>query len=453
MMNWEKCISPVRYGAKGQYGPSADDRSQFEVDFDRIVFSSPFRRMQDKTQVIPLPESDFVHTRLTHSLEASCVGRSLGKIVGTRLLNERPALKDAFSAGDISAIVAAACLAHDIGNPPFGHSGENAIREYFHNGHGKGFEGDLPDQQWLDLAEFEGNANGFRILAGPNKGVPGGLRLTYTTLAAFTKYPCSSTGPTRETKGRASQKKNGFFYTENETFAEIADHLGLMQLADLSWARHPLAFLVEAADDITYRIVDFEDGARLGLISLNEAHALLLSLLKPDEKVEQRLREIPDPREKTSYLRAKVIFKLIYEAADAFLAREHAILAGEFDEPLIKHIPCAEELKVIHQLTIDRVYRSEAVLKIEATGFGVISNLLELFVKASNDLHYAREKGKHSFYRSAKLLDIFPRQFLEAPQQPFPDLYARLMAVCAYVSGMTDSYAMSTYRRLQGIEM
>ncbi len=270
-MNWEQLLSrkllcdekPVKQNLN-------DGRSPFQRDFDRIVFSSAFRRLQDKTQVFPLPESDFVHTRLTHSFEVSCVGRSLGTLIGSKIIQRHKELKEQYSHFHLGEIVAAACLAHDIGNPPFGHSGEDAISEYFKNGDGKQFKEKLTELQWNDLTKFEGNAQGFRLLTKlQNPKIKGGLRLTCATLAAFTKYPKESfTIDNTNADGKSKlYKKFGFFQPEKELFSEVAGEVGLNKKLNkqkyLWWERHPLAFLVEAADDICYRIMDLEDGYHL----------------------------------------------------------------------------------------------------------------------------------------------------------------------------------------------
>jgi dGTPase len=452
MIEWKNCFSRTRLGEENKVVVDKDDRSEFEIDYDRIVFSSAFRRMQDKTQVIPLPESDFVHTRLTHSLEASCVGRSLGKIVGARMIEKYPEIKGVAKSTDFAAIVSSACLAHDIGNPPFGHSGEDAIREYFLNGTGQRFKEKLNPHQWEDLINFEGNASGFRLLTNLMTGSTGGLKLTYATLAAYTKYPRTSINNATDRK-RRSQKKFSIFESEGVTFKKIAERLDLLQIADFCWIRHPLAFLVEAADDICYRIIDFEDGARLGLIPLEVAHAKLRALIDQTKFNEAKLQSIPDPRERTSYLRAKAISAIIYQVTDEFCRREEEVRRGDFDESLIDVIPSSSALKEIEDISTVKVYRSLPVLKIEAAGFAVIGKLLDMFISAVNDIHDADEKKRKTLYHSAKLLEVLPARFLDSGQLPVQSLYDRIMKVCEFVCGMTDSYAVSMYRKLTGIDI
>ncbi|MEP5615461.1 MAG: dGTP triphosphohydrolase, partial [Flavobacteriaceae bacterium] len=269
-MDWERLLSLKRFGDthKRLRKEQEETRLGFEVDYDRIIFSSSFRGLQDKTQVIPLPISvgskkDFVHTRLTHSLEVSVVGRSLGRIAGQRILAKHPYLSEihGYQFNDFGAIVAASALAHDIGNPPFGHSGEKAIGSYFEQGNGAKYKAYLSNEEFQDLADFEGNANGFKLLTESREGVPGGLRLSYATLGAFIKYPKASL-PKKPSK-HIADKKFGFFQSEKDFFMEVANEIGLvpnLKNKGIGFYRHPLAYLVEAADDICYTIIDFEDG-------------------------------------------------------------------------------------------------------------------------------------------------------------------------------------------------
>ncbi|MDP5093649.1 MAG: dNTP triphosphohydrolase, partial [Polaribacter sp.] len=282
-MNWEQLLSLKRFGDTQKRPRIAQDETRlgFDVDFDRIIFSEAFRSLQDKTQVIPLSETDFVHTRLTHSLEVSVVGRTLGRRVGKILLERHPNLVGlGYTFNDFGAIVAAASVMHDIGNPPFGHSGEKAIGEYFKSGNGKKYKDELSAKEYQDLIDFEGNANGFKILTENREGISGGLRLSYATLGAFLKYPKESL-PKKPTS-HIVDKKYGFFQSEKEAFLEVVQELGMRQKSseNSSFYRHPLAYLVEAADDICYTIIDFEDGINLGLIEEEFALEYLIKLVK-----------------------------------------------------------------------------------------------------------------------------------------------------------------------------
>jgi dGTPase len=324
-MNWEKLLSLKRHGdtTKRLRKNQDETRLGFEVDYDRIIFSDSFRSLQDKTQVVPLSKTDFVHTRLTHSLEVSVVARSLGRIVGKQLTEKYPELKaNGYQANDFGAIVAAAALSHDIGNPPFGHSGEKAIGEYFKTGKGTEFKDQLSDKEWQDLIDFEGNANGFKILTESRDGVEGGLRLSYATLGAFMKYPKESL-PKKPTD-HIVDKKYGVFQSEIDAFEDVALELGLTKLrndANLAYNRHPLAYLVEAADDICYTIIDFEDGLNLGLIEEEYALEYLINLVRDTINTE-KYHQLKTKKDRLSYLRALAIGNLINEAASIVLARK-----------------------------------------------------------------------------------------------------------------------------------
>ena len=449
-MNWNSLFSEARITDKVYQRKTSPDRTNFERDFDRVVFSSAFRRLQDKTQVIPLPESDFVHTRLTHSLEVSCVARSLGKIAGKTII-DRHKLAD-LHASDFGAICATAALAHDIGNPPFGHSGEASISHYFTQGKGVALKSLITDEaKWKDLTSFEGNANGFKILTNYNPASGGNVNLTFTTLAAFTKYPTQSLKTDTEiVKGKVSQKKYGYFQSEKDIFRTIFSHLEVDQLNEYSWRRHPLAFLVEAADDICYRIIDFEDGIRIGLIPFHEGEELLKAVIGKDFDP-QRYNEIGDQREKIAYLRAKSINTLINAASGIFLDNEEALLNGKLDASLIDLLPesISEPLNQILMLSVERVYRSKNVLEIEIAGFNVVGELLDAFINAVNDYHTFGKNLKKERPYSDKLVRLFPKQFLIESD----DHYLRTLRVCEFVAGMTDSYAVTLFRRIKGIEL
>ncbi|HEU4719582.1 MAG TPA: dNTP triphosphohydrolase [Bacteroidia bacterium] len=452
-MQWQTLFSEARLGDKQYKRLISPDRTNFERDFDRVVFSSAFRRLQDKTQVIPLPESDFVHSRLTHSLEVSCVARSLGKIAGKEIIG-RYGLTD-IHASDFGAICATAALAHDIGNPPFGHSGESSISNYFLNGNGAQFHDAVGDEnKWSDLTGFEGNANGFKLLTNYNDSAGGNISLTFSSLAAFTKYPTRSNKLEEHTplfRGKVSQKKYGYFQSEKEIFKTIFDHLEIDALTDYAWRRHPLAFLVEAADDICYRIIDFEDGIRIGLIPFTEGETLLKEVCGKDFDA-GRYASITDQREKIAYLRAKSINTLINHVTQLFLDMEKEMLGGTFDTSLVDAIDPAvlKPLKAILDLSVENVYRSRNVIQIEAAGFNVVGELLDIFITAVNDYHsFGKELRKKRPF-SDKVIRLFPQQFLHAGSD---DLYLRILRVCEFVAGMTDTYAVSLYRRLKGIEL
>ncbi|MES2656548.1 MAG: deoxyguanosinetriphosphate triphosphohydrolase [Bacteroidota bacterium] len=449
MMNWLQLLKPYRYKQTLQDG--ATSRTEFERDFDRVVFSEPFRKLQDKTQVIPLPENDFVHNRLTHSLETSSVGRSLGRKVAEALLLKYPELNTALSSYDIGCIVAAACLAHDIGNPPFGHSGEDAIREYFLNGQGAALKQAIADdKKWEDLINFEGNANGFKVVTN-SSGNDKGLRLTYPTLAAFSKYPKESL-PVYTDK-QVHEKKFGFFQSEASYFQDVATKLGLLNTRNdghLNWCRHPLAFLVEAADDICYSIIDFEDGLNLKWIDFAHAKELLIPFVEnyKADKFEQMTFE-----GQVGFLRASAIDYLTNELAQIFMQNEEAILNGTFNQSLIKLSSKSHLIDKIKAITREKVYKNRIVIEIEAAGFEVISGLLHICISAVNQHYKAQQDKTLKYYRSQKVIELIPEQFIGKNKIPSHDLYERIMKIGEFISGMTDNAAIGFYRKLKGIQL
>lgn len=453
-MEWNKLLNKSLLCDEQKKDAPEDGRSQYQRDFDRIVFSSAFRRLQDKTQVFPLPESDFVHTRLTHSLEVSCVGRSLGTKAGKFIIERHKELPGKFESFHFGEIVAAACLAHDIGNPPFGHSGEDAISEFFRSGSGVQFEKQINDvKKWNDLTKFEGNAQGFRIITKlQNPNIKGGLRITHATLAAFTKYPKESSTPDskiKRTKESKLYKKFGFFQAEKELFVETANACGLKKQKDkniLFWSRHPLTYLVEAADDICYRIMDLEDGFHLGLLPFNVTEELLKPLVgtKPLRGYEGR-----DDNDKIGYLRAKAINNVVEEITGAFLDYEKEILNGNFNDDMLSVIKSGEPLKIIKDVSVEKIYSYKSVVEREAAGYEVLAGLLDTFITAVND---SAEK-KNLSWKNKTILKLLPKQFLGVEGKPDEDLYLRLLKITDFVSGMTDSYAVSLFRKIKGISL
>jgi dGTPase len=441
-MHWKDLLSARRIGQQNIVH-SEQSRSAFEQDYDRIIFSHPFRRLQDKTQVHPLPEHDFVHTRLTHSLEVSSVGRSLGKRVGEVILQRHPDLKKDFSLFDFGAIVAAASLAHDLGNPPFGHAGEDALSDFFlHNPFGQSFEQKVSISEWEDLIKFEGNAQGFRII---NKNQYG-LKLTLATLGAFTKYPCPSFFSDRD-KSKKSQKKFGYFQSEKDIFNDAAKHLGLQPLSADVWCRHPLAFLVEAADDICYSIIDLEDGCRLGLITFEETIDLLAPILR--EKLNrEKLSGETGLNEKLGVLRALTIGELIDACTGIFLDEEKNILNGKFDQALTDLCSFKDALKKISDVSVKKIYRAANVVEIEASGHEVLPGLMEEFTQAS--LGFVRNQKSRKYQNLALLLPEETRAALQL--QPDNDYYL-IRQVVDFVSGLTDRHALSLYRKIKGISL
>lgn len=436
-MTWEQLLSLRRQGDKGKRLriEQDDTRLGFEVDYDRIIFSAAFRSLQDKTQVIPMSKTDFVHTRLTHSLEVSVVGRSLGRLVGKKIIEKHPHLKEihGFQANDFGAIVAAAALAHDIGNPPFGHSGEKAIGEYFSIGNGKQFKDKLTDKQWQDLIDFEGNANGFSVLTSSRPGIEGSIRLTYAVLGAFMKYPKESL-PKKPTQNIAD-KKYGFFQSDKDFFIEVADELGLISnksRKDTGYERHPLAYLVEAADDICYTIIDFEDGINLGLVSEDFALEYLIKLVK-DTIDTSKYKTLTTKEDRISYLRALAIGNLINDAVSVFTENEETILKGEFPFSLTDKSKYKAQIDDIIKLSVKNIYQSREVIEKELSGYQIINNLLDKFITAFNNNHQATATNYDKL-----LLKILPEKYFLEKE----NLYDRLLLMCHFVSMLTDSKAV-----------
>lgn len=441
-MSWSTLLSDKRFGLEHYHDIKAGVRSDFQRDFDRLVFSSPFRRLQNKTQVFPLPGSIFVHNRLTHSMEVACVGRSMATEISLRLRDKYRDDPRADNLGSMGDIVAAACLAHDMGNPPFGHSGEKAISSYFSEGAGSKFRDSLSPAEWADLTHFEGNANAFRLLTHRFNGRRnGGFAMTYSTLASIVKYPYESL--------LAGKKgKFGFFSSERESFTRVADELGLLKLSaegePLRYARHPLVFIVEAADDICYEIMDIEDAHKLGILPTREVIPLLLGYFTPErqEHINKVMNHVDDPNEKIAYLRSCIIGSLVEACAETFVAHEEEILAGTFSGPLVKHIPALEKgaYEACEALSWSKIYCAPDVVELELAGTRIISFLIDELVKAVTEPH---------LNYSRLLLSKVPQQY----ETDAPGLYGKLQAVLDHISGMTDVYALDLYRRLNGMSL
>lgn len=442
-MEWKQLISNKRFGQEHKHAERHDDRSEFKRDYDRLIFSSAFRRLQNKTQVFPLPGSIFVHNRLTHSLEVASVGMSIGNDISRRVIRKRSELKDTL-VEEIGTIVSAACLAHDLGNPPFGHSGEKAIQTFFSEGPGQKIKSMVSSEFWDDITHFEGNANAFRILTHRFKGRrQGGFVMTYSMLASIVKYPFASCLA-------GSHGKFGFFASEAESYRKIADELGIFCKSapgePLKYARHPLVYMVEAADDICYEIMDIEDSHKLKILSFAETEHLLLSFF--DEEIQQKIRqriideELTDENEKVVYMRASVIGKLENECVAAFLAHEEEILAGTFEGSLIDHISERQKkaYKECEKISYSKIYQSKPVLDIELSGYQIMATLMEVFVEAA--VNPSRFYSKQLLRRVSSQYDIENENLEE-----------RIMAVIDYISGMTDIYALDIYQKINGISL
>lgn len=441
-MHWSRLICDKRFGLEDFHDsrPSAI-RTDFRRDYDRLVFSSPFRRLQNKTQVFPLPGSIFVHNRLTHSMEVACVGKSMADEIAESLRHKYAGEPWVDSLRNISDIVAAACLAHDLGNPPFGHSGERAIATFFSEGDGRVLQTLLSEEQWADITHFEGNANAFRVLTHQFEGRRrGGFAMTYSTLASIVKYPFESL--------LASKNKFGFFSSEKNDYLKVADELGIIRLEApdgmLRFARHPLVFIVEAADDICYEVMDIEDAHKLKHISTNEVIDAFMAFFTDDRRQQMTkiMANVSDPNEKVAYLRSCVVGTLVSRCAEAFLNNEDKILSGELQCPLLDLIPERERLgyERCTKLSWEKIYCSGDVVDIELAGHRIITFLLEKFIYAvlHPELHYSR-----------LLLGKFPNQYSVNSES----LFGRVQAVLDHVSAMTDVYALDLYRKLNGIQL
>ncbi len=443
MTTWEQLLSLRKSGDKNKRLRKEQDDSRlgFEVDYDRIIFSSALRSLQDKTQVIPFSKTDFVHTRLTHSLEVSVVGRSLGRLVGREIIHKYPHLSQVhgYLPHDFGAIVAVAALAHDIGNPPFGHAGEKAIGEFFSVGLGSRFKAELTPAEYQDLTHFEGNANGFKLLNQSEPGKEGGLRISYATLGAFTKYPKESL-PHKPTK-QISDKKFGFFQSDKNIFQEVAAELGLIKVDDKStrYYRHPLAFLVEAADDICYTVIDFEDGVNLGLIEEDMALEFFSKIIA--QRVDtNRYSELSSTANRMNYLRSLAIASLIEEAVSIFLANEEAIRSGDFHVALLDKSKFKAQINDIIKTSVDKIYRSREVLEKEISGYKIIQTLLSIFTQSASNYN----EGKATNYDQLILDNFLPQLQLEEMST-----YEYLLEISCFVASMTDGNALRVYKKLQ----
>ncbi|WP_418554070.1 dGTP triphosphohydrolase [Prevotella sp.] len=443
-MNWKQLISNKRLGQESRHAIRHDDRSEFKRDYDRLIFSAPFRRMQNKTQVFPLPGSIFVHNRLTHSLEVASVGMSLGNDVAHCVMKTRPELADTLFT-QIGTIVSTACLAHDMGNPPFGHSGEKAIQTFFTEGKGAYLKDRLSHEMWNDITHFEGNANAFRLLAHRFKGRrDGGFVMTYTTLASIVKYPFASA---LAEKGHG---KFGFFCTEADIFRRIADDLGIIRKSadgcPAEYARHPLVYLVEAADDICYEIMDIEDAHKLKIVTYEETKRLFLDFFdeKGQNHIMQRIHdeEITDDNEKVIYMRACVINALERACVDTFMRHEDEIMKGEFSGSLIDSIDdrLVRAYRNCTELSKKKIYKSKPVLDVELSGFKIMDSLMEVMTEAA--------VNPQRFYSRQLISRVSSQYDISAP-----DLETRIMAVIDYISGMTDVYALDIYQKINGISL
>lgn len=436
-MEWKSLLSAQREYREYK---KTDIRNAFQRDYDRIIFSNIFRRLQNKTQVFPLPGSQMVHNRLTHSLEVASVGRSIARLVSKTLCDKfgNDFLNEIY---DIDIIVSSACLAHDLGNPPFGHSGEETISSYFTDGPGQKLKDMMPEYQWSDLASFEGNANAFRQLTHQFAGRrQGGMSLTYATLATLVKYPYLS-------YNKGGKKKYNVFYSEKETFKKVMDGCGIPCLDENNfvYARHPLSYMMEAADDICYLILDMEDAHKRGIVATQKIDRFFTSFFKKEEtwffeRKESIYETVTDDNERMAFLRATVINKLVECVAKVFIDNYDDIMNGNFEKALVSHLPDHEKnaMEKCREFSLKNIYKHPTVVKVELTGFNVIGSLVDEFVNAALEPQKIYNK---------KLLSLIPEQFKNNKE----DLYSRVQVVIDYISNMTDLYAVQLYKDLRGI--
>lgn len=443
-MDWNSLMSRKRLGRIKNYSIDST-RTDFQKDYDRICFSSAFRRLQDKTQVFPLSGNDYVRTRLTHSLECSCVGRSLGVKIGEYILKSKYVDDSVYCAQDFGAVVAAACLAHDIGNPPFGHTGEDAMRHWVvKSPAGKFISNSLNfNAQRSDVVNFEGNAQGFRLLArlqAPSN--IGGMQLTCATLGTFTKYPYGSYD-----ESTGDNIKFGFFDSEKDLFKMVAEEVGLKKCGDYKWCRHPLALLVEAADDICYHIVDIEDGYKLGCLSYEETVELLkpISCKSTDKKINKK--------EYVEYLRATAIGSMVDGVAACFIDNYEKIMSGDINKELVIKTSYADNFAKLKKVAKSRVYTNKDIIDVEAAGFNVLGSLLSVFIEAVEEAFYCKKNKKSLHAWERTILKMIPDGFIGHDSVPVDDRYERTLRIFDFVSGMTDSYAVSMYKKIQGISL
>ena len=443
-MQWNRLICDKRFGMEDYHSPNpaGGTRSDFQRDFDRLVFSSPFRRLQNKTQVFPLPGSIFVHNRLTHSMEVASVGRSMANEIARAIHPKYVGSPHEKALDSIGEIVAAACLAHDLGNPPFGHSGEKAISTFFSEGAGADIQHELTPEQWSDLVHFEGNANALRLLTHQFHGRRrGGFAMTYSMLASIVKYPFSSTLA-------GNRNKFGFFTSEHDTIRLIAEELGLICKEDrdgrLCYARHPLVYIVEAADDICYEVMDIEDAHKLKIISTDEVKELFLDFFDEQKRhrCEMIMERITDTNEQIAYLRSGVIGILVQRCAEAFINNEDAIMHGTLTCHLLDMVPERERNAYArcNELSWKKIYRSSDVVNVELAGNRIITFLLEKLIHAVRhpQLNYSR-----------LLLSQVPHQY----DVSAPGLFPKIQAVLDHISAMTDVYALDLFRKLNGLSL
>lgn len=464
-MTWDRLLSAER-SRSSKRNPD-DIRSEFAKDYHRIISSASFRRLQDKTQVFPLDRGDFVRTRLTHSLEVSSFAGSIGDTALARLSETHPEITPQVRA-DCAEILRCAGLIHDIGNPPFGHFGEFAIREWFTDNlprlscRGKSAAELLTPQQRADLEHFEGNAQALRVLTKLHFMVDSnGMNLTYALLNTIIKYPVPSTGINKKS-GDIRTKKMGYFAAEQQLFENITSSTGAND------CRYPLTWLLEAADDIAYKTADIEDAQRKGLLSYSTLLSELGSLAdkcrtrEESETLQKTLELLPhylrNARERgmpsveenaVQNFLVRVQSMMIYAAADSFVKNYDLIMRGELRTELLADSPVRVLSDALSDIACRYAFNSKEILRIELSVSEMMNCLLERLSGAALRFETPQEKMTDS-----KLINVISENYVKICRSgwsgPSEEMYSRLMLVTDYVCGMTDGFARQLFRELRG---
>lgn len=453
-MEWKKLLSKSRIGITGRQKDSSEPRTVFEHDTDVVTFSNSFRRMSRKTQVHPFARNAHTHNRLTHSLETASVGRSLGCLLAKKLGSRLPS---EFTVSDVGALVQSACLAHDIGNPPFGHAGEDALSEWFQRD-GMSYLEDLSDDFKNDIRRFEGNAQGLRMLTQTENYVfEGGLRLTYGVLGAYVKYPWTSnaTKPT-------DKHKFGAFISEEQILNLIAQKTGLISKGKNRWCRHPLAYLTEAADDICYAIIDLEDAVELGVLNFSEVSELLLKALAPDERKIVKNTFLGNEYHRVNFarLRGPVFRVLINAAIDGFMDKYTSIMDGTYEGDFLSLLEPKSAAQIVLKGAKDKgaknIYNEKFKREIEMGCYSALGRILDAFCKAATERAKSlNNNGETCISGMSKLVlshmgNHAPSEN-NAPGNGGWTEYSCLRRTLDFVSGMTDDFAWEMAAKLQGV--
>ena len=451
---WSHLLNSQRLGASKKFDANTSTRSQFHKDYDRLVFSHSFRQLNQKTQVHPLSNQLGIHTRLTHSLEVSSIGRSLGMMAAEKLHDKLSSgLPTGLSPHDVGVIVQAACLAHDIGNPPFGHAGEYAIRDWFRQSNPQAILQKLNPNERLDLLAYEGNAQGFRLLVRnehhPDKG---GMRLTCATLGAFMKYPWLATHSNDANNKGDNIQKFGCFYSEASQLEELAAclHLPRSEQHD-GFARHPLAYLLEAADDICYALIDLEDGINLNMLTYSEVATIFYELIgeRPDSV---SLPAHMSVRQSLASLRSRAMMRLVNTVTDAFVANSDALLAGTLQGSLFAHCDTTVQTGILQakQLAREKIFNHPSKVRMELMANQCLHRLMDAFVPLAWTSDQADTTSLSMSFEQQRLLRLLQPHLDEHRRVLSNDIYDNVLNVLDFITGMNDHEAYRLAQELQG---